>query len=275
MELNTDLGIDLKSFWRPVGSTEIMVSPFVYGTVKFGRNQGVKYPKGFELPDDEAVRSLLAVAKEMGINTLDTAPAYGLSEERLGKLLGPSINDWVVSTKVGEEFENGESWFDFSAEHTRKSIHRSLKRLGREYLDVVMIHSNGEDLDIVNDGGALEELSKLKDEGLIRAFGMSTKTVDGALAAMSLVDCLMVTYHLGYEDEGAVIDAACAQQKGIFIKKSLASGHLVFNDPSALDKAIDFALSRAGVTALTLGTTSLNNLRANAQAVMNSLNAPD
>jgi aryl-alcohol dehydrogenase-like predicted oxidoreductase len=44
----------------------------------------VKYPKGFELPSDDDVRSLLDTARDLGVNLLDTAPAYGTSEQRLG-----------------------------------------------------------------------------------------------------------------------------------------------------------------------------------------------
>ena len=57
------------------------------GTVKFGRNQKIKYPT-FELPSDQAVCQLLDDAQNYGINLLDTAPAYGIAEERLGQLLG-------------------------------------------------------------------------------------------------------------------------------------------------------------------------------------------
>jgi aryl-alcohol dehydrogenase-like predicted oxidoreductase len=72
---------------RPLKGTDLKVSPVGLGTVKFGRNEGVKYPTSFDIPDMDELSNLLALAKEIGINTLDTAPAYGLSEERLGELL--------------------------------------------------------------------------------------------------------------------------------------------------------------------------------------------
>ncbi|HID48445.1 MAG TPA: aldo/keto reductase, partial [Chromatiales bacterium] len=86
---------------RPLGATGIEVSPLGLGTVKIGRNQQVKYPRGFRIPDDAAVRDLLGLARDLGLNLVDTAPAYGNSEERLGKLL-PDKNDWIIVTKVGE-----------------------------------------------------------------------------------------------------------------------------------------------------------------------------
>ena len=88
---------------RILGQTGIEVSCLGLGTVKFGRNQEVKYPGTFSLPEDKQITALLDQAKDLGINLLDTAPAYGSSEQKLGRLL-KDRQDWVICTKVGEEF---------------------------------------------------------------------------------------------------------------------------------------------------------------------------
>ena len=111
---------------RSLGASGIHVSVLGLGTVKLGRDQEVKSPRGFKIPDDAAVRNLLALTRDLGINFIDTAPAYGNSEDRLGQLMD-NPNDWVIMTKVGEIFENGQSSFDFSAEHTRMRLHSMLK----------------------------------------------------------------------------------------------------------------------------------------------------
>ena len=116
----------LHAFHRPLGSTGLTVSPLGLGTVKLGRDQGVKYPTGFTIPGDEEARLLLAQARELGINLIDTAPAYGRSEERLGPLLRGQRDEWVIVSKVGEEFEEGLSHFDFSAAHTVSYTHLTL-----------------------------------------------------------------------------------------------------------------------------------------------------
>src|SRR5579871_352138 len=105
-----------------LGDTGMIVSQIGLGTVKFGRNQKINYPEAFALPSDKEILTLLDCARELGINLLDTAPAYGTSEERLGKLLQNKRQDWVLCTKVGEEFIEGESRFDFSSESIHKSI---------------------------------------------------------------------------------------------------------------------------------------------------------
>ncbi|RMF19908.1 MAG: aldo/keto reductase [Gammaproteobacteria bacterium] len=248
---------------RQLGQTGLSVSPIGLGTVKIGRDQGVKYPSGFTIPDDDAVRNLLALARDLGINVVDTAPAYGTSETRLGQLL-TSRRDWVIVTKVGEEFEGGESRFDFTPEHVRFSVERSLKRLNTDWLDMVLIHSDGQDLDALNRWGTLDALLELKAKGLIRAVGASTKTVEGGLETLRRADVAMVTRHPGYDDETPVLDYAAAHNKGTLIKKALASGHLVMkDDPDPIGTALQHAFSHPGTGCVILGTINPAHLREN------------
>ncbi len=212
----------LHDFHRPLGSTGLLVSPLGLGTVKLGRDQGVKYPNGFQIPDDDEARMLLKLARDLGINLIDTAPAYGRSEERLGPLLRGQRQDWVIVSKVGEEFADGQSHHDFSAAHTRLSVERSLQRLETDVIDLVLVHSDGNDLAILNDSEVYATLAELKREGKIRGFGFfPAKTVEGGLKALEQGDCAMVTYNLNDQNEKPVIDYAAAHGKAILVKKSL------------------------------------------------------
>ena len=182
----------LHDLYRPLGHDGPRVSPLGLGTVKLGRDQGVKYPNGFRIPDDDEARMLLKLARDLGINLIDTAPAYGRSEERLGPLLRGQRQDWVIVSKVGEEFSGGQSRHDFSAAHTRFSVERSLKRLETDYIDLVLVHSDGNDLAILNDSEVYPTLAALKREGKIGGFGFSGKTVDGGLKALEQGDCCLL-----------------------------------------------------------------------------------
>ena len=86
---------------NPLGSTDIFLSPLGLGTVKFGRNQQVKYPQPFDLPDDKTIITLLNCARDLNVNLIDTAPAYCESENRLGQLLKNDRKNWIIATKVG------------------------------------------------------------------------------------------------------------------------------------------------------------------------------
>lgn len=211
---------------RKLGSTGMEVGILGLGTVKLGRNTGVKYPGAFDLPNDRQAADIIALARDHGINLIDTAPAYGTSEERLGYLLHGQRDHWLICSKVGEEFTHGVSSFDFTPEHTRLSIERSLQRLRTDVLDIVLVHSDGNDLAIINACGTLDALTELKREGKVRAFGMSTKTVTGGLLAAQKADVVMVTWNLQHQTEIPVIDYAYRHNKGVLIKKALASGHV-------------------------------------------------
>lgn len=250
---------------RSLGQTGIEVSVVGLGTVKFGRNQGVKYPTAFELPSDKEILILLNTARELGINFLDTAPAYGISEERLGKLLKGNRHEWVLGSKAGEEFVDGDSLFDFSEAMLIKSVERSLKRLHTDYLDLLLIHSNGDDERIIHEDNVFLTLEKLKKAGKIRSYGMSTKTIVGGKLTLEHSDAAMVTYNPSYTDELELITYAHQLKKGIVIKKGFASGHLDKIGKPA--EALQFILNEPGVSSVIIGTVNPKHLRENVSEI--------
>lgn len=255
---------------RRLGQTNIDVSVIGLGTVKFGRNQGVKYPQSFTLPTLDELERLLTSAGQLGINLIDTAPAYGESEIRLGQLLKNKRENWIISTKVGEQFIDGQSYFNFTREHINQSIDESLKRLATDYLDIVLVHSHGDDLKLITEENVFTTLALLKQQGKIRAFGMSTKTLAGGLATIDLADLAMITYNPLYRDEHEVIAYAHQKQKGILIKKVFASGHLPqeLNCANPYTYALKFALKEEGVSSVIVGTINREHLAASAKALV-------
>ena len=258
----------LHDLHRPLGSLGLMVSPLGLGTVKLGRDQGVKYPNGFTIPDDREARQLLDQARDLGINLIDTAPAYGRSEERLGPLLRSQRHEWVIVSKVGEEFDNGLSSFNFSAAHTRLSVERSLTRLETDCIDLVLVHSDGNDLRILEQEGVYEALAQLKQEGKIRGFGLSGKTVAGGLKALEQGDCAMVTYNLNEQGERPVLDYAAAHGKAILVKKALASGHVCLHaDEDPVRASFELLFAHPGVSSAIVGTINPVHLAHNVATV--------
>jgi len=285
---------------RPLGRTGLHVSPIGLGTVKLGRNTGMKYPRPFDLPTDEQAAALLAAAADSGVNLIDTAPAYGVSETRLGELLSKAAwfggrDRWVLSSKAGEEFD-GVSTFDFSAAAVHASVRRSLTRLRTDFLDVVFIHSNGDDEGIIRDGGAVEALLELKQAGLVRAIGTSPKTLPGALAAMApflaagaaaataptaaprdWCDVLMLVLNPADHTHLPAVLEAGRRGVGVLIKKGLASGHLAPpsgspaasaspNDPVEASLRDIFTSAGDAVSSVVTGTLTPAHLRHNVAA---------
>ena len=249
---------------RTFANTELQVSAVSYGALKIGRNQKMRYPD-FQLPSDSEVANIISVAKELGMNLIDTAAAYGSSEERLGKVLKGQRQDWLIASKFGEEFDGETSRFDFSPQWAEQSLERSFKRLGTDYLDILFIHSDGNDLNVLENDELIAKLHDFKKRGLVRAIGASTKTLEGGLRAAELLDAVMITHNLNYREEEAVIDYALENNKGIFLKKALASGEITdeksIEDP--IKASFDFVLNKAGVTSAVIGSINEAHLREN------------
>lgn len=232
------------------------VSLIGYGAFKLGRNEKIKYAQDYALPSDEAAARLIDEALALGINYFDTAPAYGLSEPRLGRFLS-GREGVVISTKVGEQFADGRSTYDFSAAAVEQSIEQSLRALQRDALDLVFVHSDGRDLEIVTSMDVVPKLQRLRERGWIRALGFSGKTPVGAAAACVWADALMIEYHLLDRSHEDVLAQAQAHGIGIVIKKGLAAGRL------AAAEAVPFLARHPAVSSVVISSLNVRHLEEN------------
>lgn len=246
--------------FRTLGATGIEVSLIGLGTVKIGRNTGLNMSP-FELPSLRQARRLIDGARDLGINLLDTAPAYGESEARLGELLAGNRQRWVLCTKTGEIHEDGESRYDFSGPAVRRSVETSLHRLRTDYLDIVLVHSDGRDMEILADSEALDALHALKRAGTIRAVGFSHKTVAGGSAALAQCDVIMTALSHDDRSQRDVVREAGDRGCGVLIKKPLDSG-------TAKPETLRYVAAQTGVTSIVVGTTDLSHLEADVAAVL-------
>lgn len=246
------------------------VSPIGFGAFKIGRDEGTKYRSSYQIPEERESTHILNEMLDLGITYIDSAPAYGLSEERIGKAISHRRDEFILSTKTGESFENGTSHFDFSLEGTRRSVYRSLKRMKTDVIDIVFVHSNGRDIHIQDRTDVVEALQELKALGLIRAIGFSGKTVSGAKRALDWADVIMVEYHLSNASHTEVMHEATRRGVGVVVKKGLASGTLPASE------AIRFVLGNPDVSSLLIGGLNLNHMRTNlsiASKIMNNQSA--
>ncbi|MAJ47339.1 MAG: hypothetical protein CBC35_08830 [Planctomycetes bacterium TMED75] len=247
---------------RPLGTTGLKVSPVGFGAFKIGRNQKTKYAQPYDLPDQEAVDRLLHALLDSGITLFDTAPAYGTSEERIGTFLRHSglREQLVLCTKVGERFEAGASSWAFDRSSVDASIDRSLRTLGVSHLDVVNVHSDGRDLEIIHQTDVLDALARRRDQGDIRTIGFSGKTVEGHLEAMehpAQPEVLMIELNLEDQTQLPTLEAAAARGVGLLIKKGLASGR------AGPRESLQWLLAHEAISSVVIGSTSARHMRAN------------
>jgi aryl-alcohol dehydrogenase-like predicted oxidoreductase len=233
---------------RQLGRTGLTVSSVALGTTKLGRNTGVKYPIDFALPSDQDLAALLESARQLGVNLIDTAPAYGESERRLGPFVNSHRDEIVLCTKCGEQYLNGRSIYDFSAPAILASVEQSLRRLRTDHVDILLLHSDGHDVDILTQTDAIDTLSRLKKSGKIRAAGISAKTKAGILEAARTLDVIMAPFS---QKESSLAEALAEVQGrglGVLAIKGLLSGHLEARP------AIEFVLRQPFIDALVVGT---------------------
>jgi len=171
------------------------------------------------IPDEEAVATVEAAWKQ-GIRYFDTAPFYGsgLSELRLGKILAKhNRNEYVLSSKVGRlildevvagKRDLGEKTglfefarpnrivYDYSADGAMRSIEASLDRLGVDHLDFVWVHDVSRDFHgdewlgyfETARKGAFRALSRLRDEGVIKGWGLGVNSVEPCELALDMTE---------------------------------------------------------------------------------------
>lgn len=147
---------------RPLGTTDIAISPIILGTWQAGK-------KGWVNIEDQAIIHAMQAALEAGMTTFDTAEIYGdgYSEELVGKALADRRDRVVLATKVFPHH--------LRFNQVIEACEQSLRRLQTEVIDLYQIHwpAGTFGSDIVPIGETMAALNQLKDEGKIRAIGVS------------------------------------------------------------------------------------------------------
>jgi len=145
----------------PLGRSGLMVSPLCLGTMNFGG------------PTDEAESlRLIGISAEAGINFIDTANVYtgGRSEEIVGKAIRGDRHRWVLATKVNGAFGDGPNDRGSSRKAIMEAAHRSLARLGTDYIDVYYLHREDRVTPLAESVRAMADLQRA---GVIRYFALS------------------------------------------------------------------------------------------------------
>ena len=174
---------------RKLGKTGINVSEISFGGVEIGIPYGIGVKSQADMPTDAESINILHAALDKGINFFDTARAYGRSEEIIGKAFKSNRNNAIISTKCSHLPTDPQVLSDtnFVKKTINSSLSQSLTALDTDYIDVYMLH-NAHSAILQNDT-VLKTFSTLKKDGIIRASGVSTYTVEETQTAIKQV-CL-------------------------------------------------------------------------------------
>jgi aryl-alcohol dehydrogenase-like predicted oxidoreductase len=255
---------------RAFGSSGISVSALGLGAGPLGDAR---------LSEKEA-EALLGAALDAGITLLDTARSYGLSEERLGRHLGPRRHQVVLSTKGGYGVEGVADW---TAAAITRGIDDALRRMRTDRIDLFHLHSCP--LDILRDPALLAALDGARAAGKLRVAAYAGENDELAWAARSgHFQSLQCSVNLVDQRAAArLIPDAHARGLGVIAKRPLANApwrptdatpHAYVDrmramalDPGDLswpELALRWSAFQPGVASAIAGTTNLANLRANA-----------
>ncbi|WP_164216087.1 aldo/keto reductase [Virgibacillus sp. YIM 98842] len=161
-----------------IRGTDLVVNPIGLGTNTVGGQR--LYPQ----IKDETGREILHTAIEQGVDFWDTAFGYGpkKSEQIIGEVLEETgkRENIVLATKAAQRFYNGKTLIDNSPSFLKQSVEDALKRLHTDYIDLFYIHFPDVDTPKYEAVGALKEL---KDEGKIRAIGVSNFSLEQLIEA--------------------------------------------------------------------------------------------
>src|SRR5919108_1756506 len=158
--------------YRPLGRTGIKVSPYALGTLMFASSVGN--------PDHEDSIRVIHKALDAGINFVDTADAYGDSEEVVGKALKGRRDSVVLATKVSLPMGDDPNQQGASRRWIVKAVEHSLRRLQTDWIDLYQVHRPDPDTDIDE---TLSALSDLIHAGKVRAIGSSTFPAEAIVEA--------------------------------------------------------------------------------------------
>jgi methylglyoxal reductase len=271
-----------------LGKSNIFISELTLGGMSLGT-------------DIKEAKQIIDLAIDKGINHIDTADLYdfGLNEEIIGEIIHDKRESIILTTKVGNHFNREtKDWFwDPSKDYILKEIKDSLKRLKTDYIDFYMLHGGTLDDPFIE---TIEAFEQLKQEGFIRAYGISSirPNVIREFVKHSTIDAVMTQYNmLDRRPEEDILELLHKNQISVLARGPLAKGMLSNRSTEQINKkgnkgyldytyeellkiseeliklsgeqysvhelAIKYVLKHPAVTSTVFGTSSMNQINEN------------
>ena len=230
--------------YRMLGKTGLKISRLGFGGIPIQRI------------DAEGTKPLMQQMKEAGINFIDTARGYTVSEEYLGYALEGIREDFIIATKSMAR----------TKEAMAKDIEISLKNLRTDYIDLYQVHNATPEQvqQVIAPGGALEALLEAKAAGKIRHIGLTSHSLDTFKMALEMdwVETFMFPYNI-VETQAEKLIAKCAEKNiGFICMKPLAGGAI---EDATL--ALRYICDNPAVTVVIPGMADPKELEQNINAV--------
>lgn len=232
--------------YRTLGKTGLEVSKLGFG--------GIPIQK----VDVDTVKNLMESMLRNGINYIDTARGYTISEELIGEAIEGKRHEFILATKSMARSKAG----------IKADIETSLKNLRTDYIDLYQIHnpSKAELQQVLAEDGALEGLLEAKAEGKIGHIGFTTHSLELFEEALEMpwVETIMFPYNI-VENQGADAIKKCKEKNiGFIVMKPLAGGAIEDGE-----LALRFICANPDITVVIPGMASVEEIEENLKASQN------
>ena len=233
--------------YRTLGKTGLKISRMGFGGIPIQKI------------DEEGTRKLLHEMMEKGVNYIDSARGYTVSEQYIGYGLEGIRDKFVLATKSMSR----------TKEAMAADIETSLGNFRTDYIDLYQVHNPSmEQLDqVMGEGGALEALMEAKAAGKIGHIGLTAHSTEVFECALELdwVETIMFPYNI-VEQQGTELIHKCAEKNiGFIVMKPLAGGAI--EDASL---ALRYVCSNPDVTVVIPGMAEIHELEQNLAACSNT-----
>lgn len=214
--------------YRLLGNTGISVSEVAFGCVELGIPYGIGVNSEQDMLSEGQAVELLNDAVDSGVNFFDTARMYGKSEQILGEAFKDRRKEVVIATKCVHLLDADGKLPEprILKEKIETSLFQSLEALRTDYVDVFMLHQASEE--IINSQEILTIFSKLREQGLFRASGISTYSCEhtGMILEKGTWNMVQVPFNLIDQRHGEYFRTAKEKGIGIVVRSVLLKGLL-------------------------------------------------
>ena len=208
---------------RELGRTGLQVTQLGYGSM------GLRGPRtwGVRVVSDSDADVFLNAVLDAGINFIDTAPDYGVSEERIGRFIASRRSEYILATKCGCDYQQHDDHLEVIHTWTRdvllRNLETSLERMQTDYIDLMQFH--GGDAETIKAAGLVETLLEFKSQGLIRLIGSSNSIPNlQGMIDLGVFDTFQIPYSCLAPNHHDLITAAADTGAGIIIRGGIAHG---------------------------------------------------
>ena len=208
---------------KELGRTGLQVTQLGYGSM------GLRGPRtwGVRVVSDSEADVFLNAVLDAGINFIDTAPDYGVSEERIGQFIASRRSEYILATKCGCDYQQHDAHLEVIHTWTRdvllRNLETSLERMQTDCIDLMQFH--GGDAETIKCAGLVETLLEFKAQGLIRFIGSSNSIPNlQGMIELDVFDTFQIPYSCLAPSHHDLITAAADTGAGIIIRGGIAHG---------------------------------------------------